>query len=53
MFWLQAHKKCGLYEFPLCEFTALLGTSYKFENVERVPKNVPFLIIKACTISSQ
>jgi 1-acyl-sn-glycerol-3-phosphate acyltransferase len=27
------------------KFTALLGTSYKFENVERVPKNVPIIFV--------
>jgi 1-acyl-sn-glycerol-3-phosphate acyltransferase len=38
-------KECGLYEFPFVKFTALLGTSYKFENVERVPKNVPIIFV--------
>jgi 1-acyl-sn-glycerol-3-phosphate acyltransferase len=38
-------KECGLYEFPFCEIYGSLGTSYKFENVERVPKNVPIIFV--------
>jgi 1-acyl-sn-glycerol-3-phosphate acyltransferase len=37
-------KECGLYEFPFVNLR-LLGTSYKFENVERVPKNVPIIFV--------
>jgi 1-acyl-sn-glycerol-3-phosphate acyltransferase len=37
-------KECGLYEFPFCEIYGSLG-SYKFENVERVPKNVPIIFV--------
>jgi 1-acyl-sn-glycerol-3-phosphate acyltransferase len=29
----------------LCEIYGSLGTSYKFENVERVPKNVPIIFV--------
>ncbi len=31
--------------FLFIKFTALLGTSYKFENIERLPKNAPIIFV--------
>lgn len=31
--------------FLFVKFTALLGTSYKFENIERLPKNAPIIFV--------
>ncbi|WP_016989747.1 lysophospholipid acyltransferase family protein [Flavobacterium sp. ACAM 123] len=46
VFGYQAHKKSVDYmNFLFIKFTALLGTSYKFENIERLPKNAPIIFV--------
>jgi 1-acyl-sn-glycerol-3-phosphate acyltransferase len=46
VFGYQAHKKSVDYlNFFLVRCTNLLGTSYKFENVKAIPKNVPLIIV--------
>ncbi len=46
VFGYQAHKKSVDYlNFCLLRCTHLLGTTYKFEYRERVPKNVPLIIV--------
>lgn len=46
VFGYQAHKKSVDYlNFFLVKCTNLLGTTYQFENVERIPQNVPLIIV--------
>lgn len=46
IFGYQAHKKSVDYlNFFLVKCTNLLGTSYRFENLNRIPKNVPLIIV--------
>lgn len=46
VFGYQAHKKSVDYlNFFLVKCTNLLGTTYHFENVERIPQNVPLIIV--------
>jgi 1-acyl-sn-glycerol-3-phosphate acyltransferase len=45
-FGYQAHKKSVDYlNFFLVRCTNLLGTTYQFENLDRIPKNVPLIIV--------
>ena len=45
-FGYQAHKKSVDYlNFFLVRCTNILGTTYKFENLEQIPKNVPLIIV--------
>jgi 1-acyl-sn-glycerol-3-phosphate acyltransferase len=45
-FGYQAHKKSVDYlNFFLVKCTNLLGTSYRFEDLDRIPKNVPLIIV--------
>ncbi len=45
-FGYQAHKKSVDYlNFFLIKCTHLLGTSYRFDNLDSVPKNVPLIIV--------
>lgn len=46
VFGYQAHKKSVDYlNFFLVRCTNLLGTSYQFENIENIPKNVPVIFV--------
>ena len=46
IFGYQAHKKSVDYmNFLLVKCTNLLGTTYKFENVENIPKGVPLIFV--------
>jgi 1-acyl-sn-glycerol-3-phosphate acyltransferase len=46
VFGYQAHKKSVDYmNFIFVKLTNLLGTSYKFENIEGMPKNVPIIFV--------
>ncbi|WP_064715849.1 lysophospholipid acyltransferase family protein [Flavobacterium succinicans] len=46
VFGYQAHKKSVDYlNFFLVKCTNLLGTTYRFENLKSVPKNVPLIIV--------
>ena len=46
VFGYQAHKKSVDYmNFILLKCTNLLGTSFHFENIEGVPKNVPIIFV--------
>jgi 1-acyl-sn-glycerol-3-phosphate acyltransferase len=46
IFGYQAHKKSVDYmNFIFVKLTNLLGTSYKFENIEGMPKNVPIIFV--------
>ena len=46
VFGYQAHKKSVDYlNFFLVRCTNLLGTTYKFENIESIPKNVPLIFV--------
>lgn len=46
VFGYQAHKKSVDYmNFLFVRFTNLLGTSFKFENIESVPKNAPIIFV--------
>jgi 1-acyl-sn-glycerol-3-phosphate acyltransferase len=46
LFGYQAHKKSVDYlNFGLVSCTRLLGTTYKFANIDRMPKNVPLIIV--------
>jgi len=46
VFGYQAHKKSVDYmNFLLLKCTNILGTTYKFENIEGVPKNVPIIFV--------
>ena len=46
VFGYQAHKKSVDYlNFFLIKCTNLLGTTYKFENLETIPENVPLIFV--------
>lgn len=46
VFGYQAHKKSVDYlNFFLLKCTNLLGTTYKFENIESIPKGVPLIFV--------
>ncbi|SEA18107.1 1-acyl-sn-glycerol-3-phosphate acyltransferase [Flavobacterium gillisiae] len=46
VFGYQAHKKSVDYmNFIFVRLTNLLGTTFKFENIESVPKNVPIIFV--------
>jgi 1-acyl-sn-glycerol-3-phosphate acyltransferase len=46
VFGYQAHKKSVDYmNFILLKCTNILGTTYKFENIEGVPKNAPIIFV--------
>jgi 1-acyl-sn-glycerol-3-phosphate acyltransferase len=46
VFGYQAHKKSVDYlNFFLCKCTNILGTTYTFENKERIPNNVPIIFV--------
>jgi 1-acyl-sn-glycerol-3-phosphate acyltransferase len=46
VFGYQAHKKSVDYmNFIFVRLTNLLGTSYKFENIEGLPKNAPIIFV--------
>ena len=46
VFGYQAHKKSVDYlNFFLLRCTNLLGTTYKFENIESIPKNTPLIFV--------
>lgn len=46
VFGYQAHKKSVDYlNFFLVRCTNLLGTSYKFENIDSIPKNAPLIFV--------
>lgn len=46
IFGYQAHKKSVDYlNFFLIKCTNLLGTTYKFENLESIPENVPLIFV--------
>jgi 1-acyl-sn-glycerol-3-phosphate acyltransferase len=46
VFGYQAHKKSVDYlNFFLVKCTNLLGTTYKFENLESIPENVPLIFV--------
>ncbi len=46
VFGYQAHKKSVDYlNFCLIKCTNILGTTYKFENIESIPKNVPLIFV--------
>jgi 1-acyl-sn-glycerol-3-phosphate acyltransferase len=46
IFGYQAHKKSVDYlNFCLLRCTNILGTTYKFENKQRIPHNVPLIIV--------
>jgi 1-acyl-sn-glycerol-3-phosphate acyltransferase len=46
VFGYQAHKKSVDYmNFILLKWTNLLGTTFHFENIEGVPKNVPIIFV--------
>lgn len=46
VFGYQAHKKSVDYlNFFLVRCTNILGTTYRFENLDRIPKNVPLIIV--------
>lgn len=46
LFGYQAHKKSVDYlNFFLLKCTNLLGTTYKFENIESIPKGVPLIFV--------
>jgi 1-acyl-sn-glycerol-3-phosphate acyltransferase len=46
VFGYQAHKKSVDYlNFFLVRCTNILGTSYRFENIENIPKNAPIIFV--------
>jgi 1-acyl-sn-glycerol-3-phosphate acyltransferase len=46
VFGYQAHKKSVDYmNFLLVRCTNILGTTYKFENIENIPKDVPLIFV--------
>lgn len=46
VFGYQAHKKSVDYlNFFLCKCTSILGTTYRFINIGKIPKNVPIIFV--------